>query len=213
MPELLDLNSFQKVREALSGMKNPVKLVVFTSPSHESGASMAQLASELSAANPLISSEIRVFDSEKDAALEYKVSSPSTMCIVGKEKRSMKVLGLPSGLEFHPFLRTLVDASNNEPDIQRDIQEKIKAINFDVNLKVFVTPVCPHCPGVARLAHLMALLNPRVSSEVIDAQEFPELSMRYQVSGVPKMVINDLTDVVGGYPPEVIIKRILESKH
>ncbi|MDD5337466.1 MAG: thioredoxin family protein [Candidatus ainarchaeum sp.] len=209
---MLDANVFQKAREALSPMKNPVKLLLFRSASHESGEMMEQLIRELSNANPLLSIGVLDFDSQSPEAAQYGVKNPSTLCIIGKEKRSIRMLGMPSGMEFMPFLKTIVDVSRGEADLARGLQDTIMSIDFEVNLKVFVTPSCPHCPGVARLAHIMALLNPKVSSEVIESMEFPGLSQHYKVGGVPKMVINEAKEVVGGYPPEVILKRILDSR-
>jgi hypothetical protein len=37
-----------------------------------------------------------------------------------------------------------------------------------------------------RLAQHMAIASPRVRAECIEANEFPELSQRYQVMAVPK---------------------------
>ncbi len=43
----------------------------------------------------------------------------------------------------------------------------------------------------------MAIESERVTADVIEASEFPELSDRYQVSGVPKIVINDKVELLG----------------
>jgi predicted DsbA family dithiol-disulfide isomerase len=43
----------------------------------------------------------------------------------------------------------------------------------------------------------MAIESERVTADVIEASEFPELSDRYQVSGVPKIVINDKIELLG----------------
>ncbi len=47
------------------------------------------------------------------------------------------------------------------------------------------------------MAHQMAVESERVTADVIDANEFPELSDQYQVSGVPKIVINDEFELIG----------------
>lgn len=204
---MLDENTSKKVKEILSGMKSSVKLVVFKD--NDRGIALEQLANELKEINPLISVEVHDFSDEK-AVQEYKVSFPATLCLVGKEKRDIKVLGLPSGHEFFPFLQTILDVSHGSAELSKEIEEKIKAINKSVNIKVFITPTCPYCPSAVRLAHIMALLNPNVSSEMVDVMEFPELAQRYEVSGVPKTVINDLIDLVGAYPPDIVLKKINE---
>lgn len=43
----------------------------------------------------------------------------------------------------------------------------------------------------------MAIASDRITADVIDANEFPALSDRFQVSGVPKIVINDKIELLG----------------
>ncbi len=46
----------------------------------------------------------------------------------------------------------------------------------------------------------MALLNPRITADVIEANEFPELSQQYRVMAVPKVIINDRVQFEGALP-------------
>jgi len=64
---------------------------------------------------------------------------------------------------------------------------------------------------MARAAHAMAMASPLVQADVIEAQEFPELIARYQITGVPKTVINDRLQVAGAVPEERFLARVLEA--
>ena len=46
----------------------------------------------------------------------------------------------------------------------------------------------------------MAVESAHVTADVIEAMEFPDLSRRYGVRGVPKIVINETTEFVGALP-------------
>lgn len=46
----------------------------------------------------------------------------------------------------------------------------------------------------------MAVESEHVTGDVIEAMEFPDLSRRYGVQGVPKIVINETTEFVGALP-------------
>ena len=63
------------------------------------------------------------------------------------------------------------------------------------------------------LAHQIAMENPLIQAEMVEANEFYELSMQYNVSGVPQTNINDGAGVVLGAVPEDYllqeIKRVL----
>ncbi len=60
------------------------------------------------------------------------------------------------------------------------------------------------------LAHQLALESPLVQAEMIEANEFYDLAMRYNVSGVPQTNINDGAAIVVGAVPEEYILQELE---
>jgi hypothetical protein len=58
----------------------------------------------------------------------------------------------------------------------------------------------------------MALESPMVESEMIEAMEFPELSNRFGVSGVPQTTINQgAGTVIGAVPEENLVAEIMRS--
>ncbi len=58
----------------------------------------------------------------------------------------------------------------------------------------------------------MAIESPLVSSEVIEAMEFPELSDRFRVSGVPQTTINDgAGTAVGSVSEDQLVAEILRT--
>lgn len=54
----------------------------------------------------------------------------------------------------------------------------------------------------------MAVESERVTADVIEAMEFPDLARRYAVRGVPKIVINDLAEFVGALPEAEYLAQI-----
>ncbi len=54
----------------------------------------------------------------------------------------------------------------------------------------------------------MAVESERVTADVIEANEFPDLSDRYQVSGVPKIVINDKIELLGAQREARLIQAV-----
>jgi glutaredoxin len=94
------------------------------------------------------------------------------------------------------------------------IRKRLRKLKDDVRIQVFVTPACPHCSQMARLAYQVALESPRISTEVIEASEFPELSQRYQVRAVPTTVIDDKMSFAGSVPEDLLvdtIERVIQS--
>ena len=54
----------------------------------------------------------------------------------------------------------------------------------------------------------MAIESERVTGDVIEATEFPDLVRRYGVRGVPKIVINDSVEFVGALPENQFLSYV-----
>ena len=62
-----------------------------------------------------------------------------------------------------------------------------------------------------RLAQHMAVASTRVTAECIEATQFPELSQRYRVMAVPKIVINDRVEFEGALPEAQFLSAVLQA--
>ncbi len=61
------------------------------------------------------------------------------------------------------------------------------------------------------LAHRLAIESPYIQADVVEANEFYDLAMRYNVSGVPLTTINDgLGSVLGAVPEEYLVQEIIQ---
>jgi predicted DsbA family dithiol-disulfide isomerase len=54
----------------------------------------------------------------------------------------------------------------------------------------------------------MAVENEHIKADMVEATEFPELAINYQVRGVPRTVING-TQLVDGMVPEPVMLQML----
>ena len=60
------------------------------------------------------------------------------------------------------------------------------------------------------LANRMAVASPRVSARTIEASEFPDLSRKFGVQGVPRTVVNEQGAFVGALPEAEFVAAVLE---
>jgi hypothetical protein len=62
------------------------------------------------------------------------------------------------------------------------------------------------------LAYQMALENPMIQAEMIEASEFYELALRYNVSSVPQTNINDGAGLIlGAVPEEYLLLELMRA--
>jgi predicted DsbA family dithiol-disulfide isomerase len=57
----------------------------------------------------------------------------------------------------------------------------------------------------------MAFANPLITAYAVEATEFPDLARRYQVSGVPKTVVNEEVEILGGLPQDAFVEQALST--
>ncbi|MDT8337257.1 MAG: thioredoxin family protein, partial [Candidatus Izemoplasmatales bacterium] len=141
---------------------------------------------------------------------KYSVTLAPSFVILNQEGKykGVKFNGIPAGHEINSFLSAVIDMSGVEFGFDEKIIERIKTIKKPVNIKVFVTLSCPHCPGAVSNAHRLAMLNENIESEMIEAQTFHDLSKKYNVSGVPKIVINEKHELIGNQPIEEYLNQL-----
>jgi hypothetical protein len=61
------------------------------------------------------------------------------------------------------------------------------------------------------MAHQMAMVSENITSDVIEANEFPDLSRKYAVQAVPKIVINDRVEFTGAFPEPRFLAEVLRA--
>ena len=62
------------------------------------------------------------------------------------------------------------------------------------------------------LAHRMAVANPYITATAVGATEFPDLVQRYNVRGVPKTVVDDEVEILGGLPEAEFVAQALQLR-
>jgi glutaredoxin len=78
-------------------------------------------------------------------------------------------------------------------------------------MQVFVTPTCPYCPRAVLLAHQLAMESDMIRGDMVEAIEFPHLSQKYEVRGVPRTVINEDVHLEGAAPEQMVMARLMEA--
>jgi glutaredoxin-like protein len=197
------------VRQELSGLVNPVRLVYFTQELEcEYCRETRQLLEEVAALSDQISLEVYNFMLDRQRADSYGIDKIPATVVMGESDYGIRFYGIPSGYEFASLLEAIRLVSTGNTHLPEDIVERVRGIQKPVNLQVFVTPTCPYCPRAVVSAFRFAYLNPNIQASMVEAIEFPHLASRYQVYGVPKTVINDREHIEGAVPESYLLEAI-----
>ena len=202
------------IKEKLQqNMKAPVRIIVFTQEMECQFCKEArQLAEEAASLVPdKIKAEIYDLVKNTEKAKEYDVDKVPAIAIVGTKDYGIRYYGVPYGYEFNPFIDNIINVSKGTTDLSEDTKTKLESLDKLVHIKVFVTLTCPYCPIAAGLAHKFAIESNNVKSDVIEVSEFPHLGQKYSVMGVPKIVINERTELVDAVPEAQFVAQILQT--
>jgi glutaredoxin-like protein len=193
-------------------LKDPVKLVVFTQTiACDFCRETEQIAREVAELSPKLSVEVYNFVTDKAVAVQYGVDKIPATVVVGARDYGVRFYGVPAGYEFTTLIEDILDVSAGESGLSAEAKELLARIQTPVTIQVFVTPTCPYCPSAVSLAHKMAIENENIRGEMVESIEFPHLAHRYNVMGVPRIVINDKISIDGAVPESIMVDRVMEA--
>jgi alkyl hydroperoxide reductase subunit AhpF len=101
--------------------------------------------------------------------------------------------------------------STERTGLDPGLEIMVKTIADSVHLQIMVTLTCPHCQKMVQVAHQLAFLNNKIQADMVELTEFPNLALRYNVTGTPKTIINELYSFVGAVPAEQAYLEILKA--
>lgn len=198
------------IRNLFSGMENEVVISNFTQEIEcQYCRETRQILEELAELSDKIKLNVYNFVTDKEIAEKYGIDKIPATVIEGKQDYGIRYYGIPSGYEFSSLIEDIVDVSKGDSGLAPESRELLKQIDKPLRLQVFVTPTCPYCPRAVRLAHKMAMENPNIVADMVEATEFPHLSMRYNVRGVPRTMVGEEHAIEGALPEKQFIENIV----
>jgi len=96
---------------------------------------------------------------------------------------SLRFAGLPLGHEFTSLVLALLWTGGHPPKVEPDLIEQIKALDGDFNFEVYMSLSCHNCPDVVQALALMAVLNPKVKTVIIEGGALPDVPLGPHLAG------------------------------
>ncbi|GAB6283319.1 MAG: thioredoxin family protein [Ignavibacterium sp.] len=210
----IDENLKTELQKHLSSLSKKVKILFFTQELECMYCSETkELLQELVQVSDKLELEIKNFVIDKEDIEKYKVDKTPSIVLLDENGNDygIKFYGIPSGYEFTSLLEDILILGTDEIGLSEEIINEVKSINEPVHLQVFVTPTCPYCPRAVVAAHKFAYINPNIKADMVEATEFPHLSNKYNVRGVPRTVINETEFIEGAAPEEMVLEKIFQT--
>lgn len=194
----------------------PVTLIVFSQETEcQYCRETRMIAEEIAGLSDKLSLQVYDFVKDKEIVEQYQIDKiPATVIMRGGDNPKdygIRYYGIPSGYEFSSLIEDIIMISNGDSGLSDSTRSQLARLKTPLHLQVFVTPTCPYCPQAVRLAHQLALESDMVRADMVEAIEFPHLSMKYHVQGVPRTVINESVHLEGAAPEAMLWSKVMEA--
>ncbi|MEN6379805.1 MAG: thioredoxin family protein [Methanofastidiosum sp.] len=201
-----------EIKKFLTNMDDKVEILLFTSESGCFSCSKTEtLMKELDQLSDKITLKVYDADKNRDMTTKYNIELFPAIIIIGKEDYGIKHYGFPGGKEFMPLLETIVESSMPRPQTSESLTKKLNTISNPVEVKIFVTPTCPSCPDMIRVANFYSIVSDKISTVTIMSNEFEEYSKKYKITAVPTTILNENFRKEGLMEEDVFINYLVVS--
>jgi len=176
---MLDSNIKAQLAAYLEKLQRPIELVA----SLDDGAKaqeMRGLLTDIAELSPKVS-----LREDGTAALR-----PSFAIGLPGETPRITFAGIPMGHEFTSLVLALLQTGGHPPKVEQAVIDQIKALPGTFNFETYISLSCHNCPDVVQALNLMAVLNPGVTSTMIDGAMFQDVVNARQIMAVPTTYLN-----------------------
>jgi glutaredoxin-like protein len=197
------------IRTRFEELVHPVRLINFTQEVEcLYCAETSDLMGEVAGLSDLISVEVRDFVADTEDVKKYSIDKIPATIVEGDTDYGIRFFGIPTGYEFGTLIEDIIMVSKRDSGLDPDTRRALAALNEPIHLQVFVTPTCPYCPAAVQLAHRFAMECDGIVADMVETTEFPHLTQRYGVVGVPKTVANEIGIAEGVVPENVLTANL-----
>jgi hypothetical protein len=134
-------DEMKALTERLSGMTNPVRLVLFVQAfGCETCATTTRILEDLTRANPLVTLEEKNMVLDKADVELYGIIAAPGLAIIGDRDRGLRAYGAPDGYELISLLEGIVLASSGDSGLSEESRTRVAALTEPRALQIFSTP-------------------------------------------------------------------------
>ena len=186
-----------QLQQYLGMLRQPIRLIASLDDS-ETGKDMGELLSTIVG----LSDKVTLDTSGSDAR------TPSFVVAREGETQGVRFAGLPLGHEFTSLVLALLWTGGHPPKVEAEVIDSIRGLEGDFNFEVYMSLSCHNCPDVVQALSLMAIVNPKVKTVVIEGGAFQKEVEERQIMAVPMVFLNGQVFGSGRMSVEEIVAKL-----
>ncbi len=176
---MLEAQMKSQLQAYLSKLQKPIQLIASLDKSDKSSELLA-LLEDIAGLSPLVV----LTTSGED------LRRPSFVVAPAGEEHGVRFAGIPLGHEFTSLVLALLWTGGHPPKVEQQHIEQARALDAELSFEVYVSLSCHNCPDVVQALSLLAILNPKIKTTVIDGALFQDEVNERHVMAVPMVFLN-----------------------
>ncbi|WP_347249835.1 alkyl hydroperoxide reductase subunit F [Zoogloea sp.] len=194
---MLDANIKTQLKAYLEKLQRPIELVASLDDSPKAQ-ELRSLLNDIAELSP----KVALRENGKHALRpSFGVAEPG-------ETPRIHFAGIPMGHEFTSLVLALLQTGGHPPKVDQVVIDQIKALGGRFEFETFISLSCHNCPDVVQALNLMAVLNPGVTSTMIDGALFQDLVNERKIMAVPTVFLNGESFGQGRMTIEEILAKV-----
>jgi len=196
-----------------SGLKKPVRLIVFTTDiGCESCPDMVNLGHTIKKNCDKIALETYDIVMDRDKVQLYGIKLTPTIIIQGGDGKWVAFAGYLEDDILEVLLLAIKTLSDGYVWFPEKIIRALNHLSHDVKIRVFVESDCKQCRPVAETAMGLALTNNFISAEIIAASDYPDLIKKFNITILPTTIFGENIQMNGHVTEGQFIEMIFQTE-
>ncbi|MBP6853638.1 MAG: alkyl hydroperoxide reductase subunit F [Rhodoferax sp.] len=176
---MLDTTMKTQLQAYLAKLQRPIQLIASLDGSAKS-AELRALLQDIAS----LSGHVTVDETGVDSR------TPSFVVARAGETTGVRFAAIPLGHEFTSLVLALLWTGGHPPKVAPEVIDQIKSLDSELRFEVYMSLSCHNCPDVVQAAALMAIVNPRIQTVVIDGALYQDEVNQRQIMAVPMVYLN-----------------------
>ncbi|MBT9492817.1 MAG: alkyl hydroperoxide reductase subunit F [Paucibacter sp.] len=120
----------------------------------------------------------------------------------------LRFAAIPLGHEFTSLVLALLWVGGHPPKVSDETIAQIKGLDGEFSFEVYMSLTCHNCPDVVQALSLMAVLNPKIKTVVVDGGLFQDEVNEREIMAVPSIYLNGAVFGAGKMSVEEIVAKL-----
>jgi alkyl hydroperoxide reductase subunit F len=194
---MLDDTLKAQLQQYLGLLRQPIRLVASLDDS-ATAAEMRELLQTIASLSDKVSVSWNGLDARQ----------PSFVVAREGQDSGVRFAGLPLGHEFTSLVLALLWTGGHPPKVEAEVLDSIRTLSGDFKFEVYMSLSCHNCPDVVQALSLMAIVNPRVQTVVIEGGAFQKEVEAREIMAVPMLFLNGQVFGSGRMSVEEIVAKL-----